>query len=205
MIPMTESRPTSEWSYPVVGVVIVTALYAVLYRLVPYHIQAYLLWPFGALALYTGSRLRICHALAILFAVQLATDLTFYFVNQWGIPKTTYLAWTLFVLLGVSVRPLLRQHWLTAAAGIGGASVIGYAMFFLITNTAAWLGNARPEYEPHTFETLMEAYAQGLAFIRTRPGQVIGNPVCVGLVFGAHAALARAYKPAERFGTEQLR
>jgi hypothetical protein len=135
----------------------------------------------------------------------LATDLTFYFVNQWGIPKTTYLAWTLFVLLGLSVRPLLRQHWLTATAGIGGASVIGYAAFFLITNTAAWLGNARSYYDPHTFESLMQAYAEGLAYIRTRPGEVIGNPVCVGLVFGAHAVLARAYKPAERFGTEQLR
>src|SRR6476646_6795804 len=116
MLRMTESRPTNEWSYPVVGVVIVTALYAVLYRFVPYDIQAYLLWPFGALALYTGSRLRVWHAVTIMFAVQLSPDLTFYFFNQLGIPKTTYLAWALFVLLGVSVRPLLRQHWLPAAA-----------------------------------------------------------------------------------------
>ena len=42
-------------------------------------------------------------------------------------------------------------------------------------------------------------------FIRTRPGEVIGNPACVGLVFGAHAVLARAYRPAERFETEQVR
>src|SRR5262245_59561136 len=153
MIRMNDSRPTSDWSYPVVGVVIVTAIYAALYRFVPYQIQAYLLWPFGALALYAGSRLRIWQALAIMFAVQLATDLTFYFVNQWGIPRTTYLAWTLFVLLGLSVRPLLRQHWLTAAAGIGGASVIGYAAFFLCTKTAALLRNAPAEFAPHIVRT----------------------------------------------------
>ncbi len=131
--------------------------------------------------------------------------MTLYFQNNWGISRTTYLCWMLFVLLGVSIRPALRRNWALGIASAGGASVVGYALFFLLTNAAAWLGDARPEYEPHTFATLMRAYQEGLEFLRHRPGQVFGNPICVGLVFGAHALLARMYFPAERFGMERAR
>jgi hypothetical protein len=75
----------------------------------------------------------------------------------------------------------------------------GYVLFFLITNAAAWLGNARAYYEPHTLATLLQAYGEGLEYLRYRPGEVFGGPLCVGIVFGAHALLARVYYPAERF------
>jgi hypothetical protein len=137
--------------------------------------------------------------------VQGATDLTLYLMNGWGPAKTTYLSFSLFVLFGLAARPLLRRHWAVGAGGVCAISMVGYALFFLITNTAAWLGNARPYYEPHTFATLMQAYREGLEFLRGRPGEVFGNPICVGLVFGTHALLARAYFPAEQFGLEQAR
>lgn len=187
------------------GIAFVTALYAVLYRFVPYDAQAYLLWPFGALALYSGARLRTWQALSIIFAVMIGTDLIFHRTNFWGFSKATYLSFALFVLLGVALRPLLTRRWPIYSAGVAGASVVGYAFFFLLTNAAAWLGTALPQYEPHTFSTLMLAYAEGLEFLRNRPGEVFGNPLCVGLVFGAHALLARAYFPAERFGAEHAR
>jgi hypothetical protein len=202
---MTDPLQTSDRRPLAFGIAFVTALYTVLYRFVPYDAQAYLLWPFGALALYSGARLRTWQALILVLAVQAGTDLAFYFINGWGIPKTTYLCWVLFVLLGVSTRPMLKRHWAVAVAGVGSASIVGYALFFLITNTASWLGNSLPEYEPHTFGTLMLSYANGLEFLRPRPGQMFGNPICVGLVFGAHALLARAYFPAERFGAEHAR
>jgi hypothetical protein len=202
---MMDPQQTSDRQPLALGIALVTALYAVLYRFVPYDVQAYLLWPFGALALYSGARLRAWQALVLVLAVQAGTDLAFYFINGWGIPKTTYLIWVMFVFLGVSTRPMLKRHWAVGVAGVGSASIVGYALFFLISNTAAWLGNARPYYEAHTLSTLMQAYAEGLEFLRTRPGQVFGNPLCVGLVFGAHALLARAYFPAERFGVEQAR
>jgi len=202
---MTDPRPNPDWRPRALTLAAATALYAVLYRFVPYDVQAYLLWPFGALALYTGARLRFWQALALVFAVQAVTDLTFYLVNQWPASKTTYLSFGLFVLIGVLIRPLLRRGPAAAIAGIGGASIVGYAVFFLLTNTAAWLGNARPYYEPHTFTTLWQAYAEGLEFLRTRPGEFLGNPVCVGLVFGLHALLAPAYSPSECFVTEHAR
>jgi hypothetical protein len=202
---MTDSQSTSDRRPLAFGIAFVTALYAVLYRFVPYDAQAFLLWPFGALALYSGARLRTWQAVLIIFAVMIVTDLIFNRTNIWGFSKATYLSFALFVLLGVALRPLLTRRWPIYAAGVGGASVVGYAVFFLLTNAAAWLGSALPEYEPHTFSTLMLAYGEGLEFLRHRPGEVFGNPLCVGLVFGAHALLARAYFPAERFGAEHVR
>jgi len=184
---------------------LITAGYTVLYRFVPYETQAYLLWPFTALCLYSGAQLRVWQSLAIVFAVQFGTDVTFYFVNNWGFSKTTYVCFALFILLGIALRPMLKRHWLIGVAGVSCASVVAYALFFLVTNTAAWLGNARPYYDPHNFASLMRAYQEGLEFLRYRPGEVFGNPVCVGLVFGAHALLARVYFPAERFGMENAR
>jgi hypothetical protein len=202
---MTDSQNHSDWQPLALGLTFATALYAALYRFIPYDVQAYVIWPFGALCLYSGARLRTWQALAIVFAVLAGTDLIFHQMNGWGIAKVTYLSFALFVALGVGIRPLLRCRWPIAVAGVGGTSVVGYAMFFLVTNTASWLGNALPEYEPHTFATLMLSYANGLEFERLRPGQVFGNPICVGLVFGAHAILARIYFPAERFGAEAVK
>jgi len=202
---MTETRSKSDWQPLAIGLALVTAAYAVAYRFVPYEVQAFLLWPFGALALYSGARLRLWQAVLIVFLVHAGTDLTFYAMNSWAIPKSKYLSFGLFILLGVCARPLLRKHWLMASLGLFSTSIVGYALFFLITNTAAWLANSRQYYEPHTFETLLQAYKEGLEFLRFRPGEVFGNPICVGLVFGAHAILARTFFSAERFGVEQSR
>jgi hypothetical protein len=202
---MTEPRPNRESRLLPLGIAGVVALYAVLYRFVPYDIQAFLLWPFGALAIYSGARLRWWQAAGLVFAVQFGTDLAFYLINHWGIPRTTYLTWGLFLVLGLAVRPLVRRNTVVAIAGAAAASIVGYAMFFLVTNTAAWLGNAEPYYQPHNFETLMRAYAEGLEFLRGRPGEVFGNPVCVILAFGAHALLARASSPAGTYSAEEMR
>lgn len=201
---MTETRSTSARPLAI-GIALATAIYAVVYRFVPYEAQAFLLWPFGALALYTGARLRLWQAVLIVFLVQAGTDLAFYAMNSWKIPMATYISFGLFVLLGVCVRPVLRKHWLPASLGLFATSIVGYGLFFLITNTAAWIANSRQYYQPHTFETLMQAYGEGLEFLRMRPWQVFSNPICVGLVFGAHALLARTFFTSEQFGVEQSR
>src|SRR5438876_7812206 len=115
---MNESRPATDWRPLAIGIVIVTALYAVFYRFQPFDRQAYLLWPFGALCLYLGARLRVWQALLIVLALEAAMDLKLYVVDQYGVPKSTFLSWALIVLVGMSVRPMLRRHWAIAAAGI---------------------------------------------------------------------------------------
>lgn len=202
---MPVSRPTTDWRPLALVLALTTALYAVLYRFVPFESRALLLWPFGALALYSGARLRWWQSLVLVLGVQMGTDLAFYINNQWEFPKSTYLSFTLFALLGVMIRPLLRGHWTMATMGVGSASIVGYAVFFLLTNAEAWAISARPYYAPHTFASLLQAYGEGLEFLRNKPGEVFGNPLCVGLVFGLHAVLARAYFPAERLDIEQVR
>ena len=74
-----------------------------------------------------------------------------------------------------------------------------------MTNFAAWLEPALPEYSPRSLETLLLAYAKGLEFLRMQPGQLIGDLVLSLGLFGAHAYLAKAYFPAERVAMEGAR
>jgi hypothetical protein len=202
---MTDTRTPSDRRVLALGLAVAVAAYAVLYRFADYSTTAVLPWPFAALAVYGGARLRPWQALALVFLVMAGTDLYFFRAEHRGVSWPTYLSFALTVLLGWASRPLYRRDWPTAVAGATAAGVVGYALFFLVTNAVAWAGNAESGYKPHTFETLLLAYREGLEFIRKRPGEWFGAPALAGLVFAAHAVLARAYFPAERFGAEPAR
>jgi hypothetical protein len=205
MFDMTEPQPTTAFRPLAIGLALVVAVYAVLYRFADYDTTAILPWPFAALALYGGVRLRAWQGIALVCLVMVVTDLKFYVTHQRSIAWTTYATFATIVLLGAVTRPMYRRHWATAAAGATASGAIGYALFFLVTNTMAWLGNAETQYRPHTFETLLIAYREGLEFIRPRPGEIFGAPLLAGLVFATHAVLARVYFPAEQFGAEPAR
>jgi hypothetical protein len=202
---MMEHRPTPPWRPLAGGLAIALAAYAVLYRFADYGTTALLPWPFAALAVYGGARLRAWQAIAIVLLVMVGTDSYFFVANHRSASFATYACFALFVLLGVASRPFYRRHGVTAVASGAATSLICYAIFFLVTNTMAWLGNAEAAYSPHTFESLMIAYREGLEFIRTRPGEWFGAPALAALVFAAHAELARAFFPAERFEAEPAR
>jgi hypothetical protein len=105
----------------------------------------------------------------------------------------------LYPLLGVSVllgRALLARSQAPWRIAVG--TVTSYVVFFLVSNTAAWLEGARGYYHPLSFGTLMQAYLEGLEFLRMQPGQLDFGLLLSFGVFGAHAALAAAYFPAER-------
>jgi hypothetical protein len=201
---MNDPQTTLPWRPLAVGMAIATAGYAVLYRFAGYGTTALLPWPFAALAVYGGARLRAWQAIALLFLVMAGTDSYFFMANHRSASLVTYACFALFVLLGAASRPLCR-HWSMAVPAGMATGAICYAIFFLTTNAMAWWGNAEAQYSPHTFETLMIAYREGLDFIRTRPGEWFGAPALAGLVFAAHAVLARVYFPAERFKAEPAR
>lgn len=202
---MNDPRPTPAWRPLAFGLAVALAAYAVLYRFADYGTTALLPWPFAALAVYGGVRLRAWQAIALVFLVMAGTDSYFFVANHRSASWATYACFALFVLLAVASRPLYRRNWTTAVAGGMAASVICYAVFFLVTNATSWWGNAEAQYQPHTFGTLMIAYREGLEFIRDRRGEWLGAPALTGLVFAAHAVLARVYFPAERFGAEPIR
>ncbi|HJZ92012.1 MAG TPA: DUF6580 family putative transport protein [Gemmataceae bacterium] len=190
---MTDSRTTPDWRPLALTLACLMAGYAIVFRLVPFETRAYFLWPFGALTLYGGSRLSARVAFPLTLGVVAFTDLAIYAMR--GDPPTYFF----YVCLAASV--LLGRWLLTRSqspARIVGGAVASYALFFLVTNFAAWLQPARDYYKPHTFETLMQSYVEALEFLRMQPGQLdFGLILSFGL-FGAHAYLAKAYFPAEQ-------
>jgi hypothetical protein len=106
------------------------------------------------------------------------------------------------LLIGRVLLVRSQAIWRIAAGGLGS-----YIFFFLVTNGAAWLEPALPEYSPRTFGTLVLALENGLEFLRYRPGHILslGEVLPSFALFGAHAYLAKAYFPAERVVPEAAR
>jgi len=192
---MTDSHKPLAWL-----LASLTALYVVAFRLLPYETTAYLLWPFTAFGLYAGARLRSWQALALVLGIQAATDATLFALHQWPASPGAYVGLALFVLIG---RGLLAKSNSPVRIFVG--TTLGYATFFLVSNTIAWLENALPAYQVKSFSTLMLAYGEGLEFIRTQPMQVFGQYAMAALVFGGHAVLAKRWFPAEVVQAETVR
>jgi hypothetical protein len=190
---MTDPRPSPDWRPLALSLTVLIAAYAVVYRLVPFDTRGFLLWPFGAFALYAGARLTARAAFPMTLGVIAFTDLILYAGN--AVPPN----YVLYPLLAVSLligRGLLARS--ESAWRIAAGCVSSYFLFFLVSNAAAWLEGARGYYEPHTFATLMQAYLEGLEFLRMQPGQLDFGLILGFGLFGLHAALAKAYFPAER-------
>ena len=197
---MPESRSTSDWRPLAIMLATIAAGYAIIYRLVPFDIRGYLLFPFGAWALYCGARLPLRIALPLTLGVFVLTDLILFRAAHYSPNYIFYVCLAVSVLIGYG---LLRrsQHPLR----IGAGAISGYEFFFLLSNFAAWLEPAREYYRPHTFGTLMRAYAEGVEFLRMQPGHLVGDLVLSFGLFGLHAVLAKAYFPAEEVAVEGAR
>lgn len=199
---MTESRPNPDWRPLALTLAGLTAAYAIAYRLMPFDMRGYFLWPFGAWAMYCGARLTTRVAVPIVIGGFFLSDLILY---QGSYIPPNYLY---YLCLGVSMligRTLLTRSQSVWRIVLGGTA--SYAFFFLTTNFASWLEPARDYYRPYTLSTLMLCYREGLEFLRYMPGHIVGlGDVLPGLLlFGTHAYLAKLYFPAERVVTETAR
>ncbi len=199
---MTDSRTTPDWRPLALTLAGLTAAYAVAYRLMPYDQSAYLLWPFGALAMYAGARLTTRIAVPLVVGVFFLSDALLYVRGHTPPNYLFYLCLGVSMLLGRALLARSQAAWRIVAGGLAS-----YVFYFLVTNTGAWLESALPEYGPHTFATWTLAMEKGLEFLRYYPGHVVGcGDVLPNLVlFGAHAYLAKAYFPAERVVAEAAR
>jgi len=193
-----ENKPAGGARPLAIGLVVVAAVGAGLFRLVPHPPN---LTPVDSLGMYGGARLRWWQALLLPVAVMALTDLVLYGLLGYR-PFDVFVYASLLgnVVLG---RLLCRtgSPW-----RIGAASVLCSVQFFLVTNFGMWLTSslsAQPIYEP-TLGGLLTCYLAGLAFFQ--PGAplgffgntLLGDLAFAALLFGLHAVLARAAFPAER-------
>jgi len=199
---MTDRPAPPDWRPLALTLAVVAAAYAVAYRLMPFDMRGFFLWPFGGWALYAGARLTLRVAVPLVLGGFFLSELILH--KGFSMPPNTifYLCLGASMFLGRLLLAHSQALWRIVAGGVAS-----YAFFFLVSNFAAWLGPSLPEYKPYTFQTLLLAYEKGLEFLRWQPGQIYGlGDVGFSLVlFGAHAMLAREYFPAERVVPEAAR
>jgi Family of unknown function (DUF6580) len=136
----------------------------------------------GALALYSGSRLKPWIAWLPPIAVMAVTDLFLNRAMGYEASYPTYACFVLDVLLGWW---LIRK---VTVLRVAGAALLSAVAFFLVTNFMVWMNPSEVTY-PKTLAGLLECYTAAIPFFRYT---LAGNLAFAGLAFGADALLARA-------------
>ena len=175
--------------------VLVAGAAAALIPLIPDSLRPWNFAAFGAIGLFVaarGGRFGFPAALAVGLGSKLVSDLLNY--RQHGfdadyLPSVSiYAALAVYAVLGWG---LLRKT--KSPLRIGGVTVLGSLLFFLITNFLSWAGKALPYSDGPA--GLVEAYLMGLPFLR---GTLLGDLIFGGTLFGLSAILSRAWSPAGR-------
>jgi hypothetical protein len=145
----------------------------------------------GALAIFAAARLGLWQGLALTAAAIALKDVCLYFTTHWWEPYP--LSWVYFAGYALLGRALLRN---SASVGRAVATGLGSALlFFLVSNYVSWREQAYPY--GYSLRGLWDCYVAAIPFFR---GTLVGDVCFTAALFGAHAALSRAYFPAERVG-----
>jgi hypothetical protein len=143
----------------------------------------------GALALFAAARLGGGYAVVFTLGAVALKDVCLYALTNWWEPApAVFVGFALYIALGYA---FLRNT--ESPLRIGGIAVGASLLFFFVTNFAAWVEQALPY--GYSLEGLWNCMVAGIPFAR---GTFFGDLVFTGALFGAHAALSRAYFPAER-------
>lgn len=194
----TDPRP--QWMKPMtLGVGAAVGLVAALYPLLPEPYRPWNFAAFGAIGLFVAARVGLLPALLLSLGAKFAADLLNYrqhgFDADYLPSATVYACFGLYAAFGWLFLRRTESPW-----KIAGVTVLSGLPFFLVTNFLAWKGKALPY--PDTFAGLLESYWMALPFHR---GTLVSDLAFSGLLFGLHAALSRAYFPAERVAVEPVR
>ena len=144
----------------------------------------------GAVALFAAARMGLTTAIAVAVGGMLLSDLLLWQAsgrNADYLPMpSVYLGLAGYLVVGRLLRRTENPVF------VGSGAVAGSVWFFAVTNFASWLAQALPY--GYSFAGLVDCFRQGLPFYR---GTVTGDLVFSGVLFGAHAVLARLVRPAE--------
>ena len=147
--------------------------------------------PVGAVSLFAGGRLSGWSAFAVPLTLMAATDTLLTLAMGYQVFTTVtpfvYGSFLISVLIGTRLRKS-NQPW-----RIGTAVLVSSLQFFLITNFGLWI-SPFSSY-PLTLSGLATCYVSGIPYFgRT----LVSDLLFSGLLFGAHASIARLAFPAGR-------
>lgn len=178
---------------PFVLAAVVAIAAMALIPLIPAEYRPWNFAAFGAVGLFVaarGGRFGLAPALAFGLGAKLLSDLLNYASHAYDplyLPFTN-LAYGLTVYGGLALYPVLGWSLLRRTEKpwmVGGATMLGGILFFLLTNFGAWI------YDPQYQKTplgLLESYWNGLLFLR---GTLTGDLMFAGVLFGLEAMLVR--------------
>ncbi len=177
------------------GLCVFFAALCVVFRFIPAHLplnmRMWVIPPLAGFALFCGARMSWGMAAIFSLGAALLGDALLLLSRGWEPVPIVYLCLILNVVLGRVLVGANSRSWVRIF-GTGGLAAI---VFFLVTNFAAWVEKALPEYE-HTFSGLLYAYGKGLEFLRLYPGSVFSELVWFPLMILAYD-LVNKYTEAE--------
>lgn len=143
---------------------------AILTRFIP-HISNFA--PITALAIFSAAYLPKKQAVVIPLAARFVSDLFLGFF-AWQLMVAVYVSHLAGVLFGLWIKRDRSNRWLKIIFSSLGASLV----FFFITNFAFLYA----QY-PHTWQGIIQAYANGLPFLR---GTLLGDLSYTAVLFGVY-------------------
>ncbi len=133
------------------------------------------LTPVGALAIWAGMRLPFKQGILVVLGTMLVTDLFLGFYDG---------AWLTYVALLASLaiaHAMKNDRWYT----IGGTTLIGAILFFLITNNTFVYAHS---LYPHTWTGMIASYVAALPFLKV---SLIGDLAYVAIFFTLESVALR--------------
>ena len=115
-------------------------------------------------------------------------DIAIYLQYGWPPDPSSWFCFGGYVVLGWA---FLRRT--ESPVKIGSVTLVASLIFFLLSELRSWLEQSLPY--GYSLAGLADCYAAAIPFYR---GTLVGDLVFTGGLFAAHAALSRAYFPAER-------
>jgi hypothetical protein len=161
---------------------------ALAFALLPQAAQPWNLSVVGAVGLFAAARLGFWPGIGFAALALVLKDAAIYAVHGWPPYPPSYLYFPAYAAVGWL---LLRRT--ESPVRIGATALGTSVLFFLVSNFVSWLEQAYPY--GYSLAGLLDCYAAGIPFYR---GTLAGDLVFSAALFGAHAALSRAYYPAER-------
>ena len=153
-----------------VAIAVLLVLIGVSLRLLP-HPPNFV--PIIAIALFAGVYLSKRIAFVLPMIAMIISDI-FIGYYQFSLMAAVYGSFLICVILGFWLKK--HKKWYT----IGGSTILGAVLFFLITNFAVW---ALTPWYAKTFSGLIQCYFMALPFFRNT---LLGDLFYVTLFFGAY-------------------